>query len=226
MLLFDKQLVNKHWRNNLILLICIIVLFVVGTAVDVFDRAPVLSAVFFTFLVFSGVYAIDYLPAVRKGLLINGVLVILVIWVDTIIPHRLLGTIGFFMLVLFLFGITISLIIHVASSKDVNANIIFSAINGYLLLGIIGGVSLLIIDRVTTEAILSNINSNSLDNYMYFSYVTLTTLGYGDLTPLAPGSRVVSMLLSISGQLYVAILIAMLVGKYLSNNLKEKSEAK
>lgn len=216
MLLFDKNKVNKHWRNNLILFICILVLFIIGTSFDFFDKAPFISGVFFTFLVLSSVFVIDFLPIVKKGLLINGFLVIGFIWMDFIFPHRIVGVIGFILLALFLFAITVSLIVHVASSKDVNANIIFSAINGYLLIGIIGGIALKSIDVFATNSILSNSESNSIGQYMYFSYVTLTTLGYGDLTPAVAGSRVVSMLLAITGQLYIAILIAMLVGKYLS----------
>lgn len=218
MLLFDKRKVNKHWRNNLILFICIIVLFVIGTSFDFFDRAPFISGVFFTFLVLSAIFAIDFLPIIKKGLLINGFFVIGFIWLDYIYPQRIIGVIGFVLLAFFLFAITVSLIVHVASSKDVNANIIFSAINGYLLLGIIGGIALLSIDLFTPNSILSNSELRSMGHYIYFSFVTLTTLGYGDLTPVVAGSRVVSMLLSISGQLYVAILIAMLVGKYLSKS--------
>lgn len=216
MLLFDSAQVNKHWRNNLILFICIIGLFVIGTAFDVFDRAPFLSNIFFSLLVLSSIFVIDYLPIIRKILSVNGILVVLFIWGDYFYPNKILALIGFSLLSLFLFSITVSLIVHVAASKDVNANIIFSAINGYLLIGIIGGISMITIDTFTNSAILSNVGTNFLGDYIYFSYVTLTTLGYGDITPQVAGSKVVAMLLAIAGQLYIAILIAMLVGKYLS----------
>lgn len=216
MLLFDNAQVNNHWRNNLIFFICIVALFIIGTAFEVFERAPFLSLVFFTVLVLSSIFVIDYLKVVRRVISINAVLVIIIIWLEHFYPNRVLNIMGFTSLSLFLFLITVSLIVHVAASKDVNANIIFSAINGYLLIGIIGGISLLTIDSFTNNAILNNVGSNSLGDYIYFSYVTLTTLGYGDVTPQVSGSRVVAMLLAIAGQLYIAILIAMLVGKYLS----------
>ena len=51
---------------------------------------------------------------------------------------------------------------------------------------------------------------------MYFSFVTITTLGYGDLIPVKPLARTVAFLEAIIGQFYVAVLVAWLVGMYLS----------
>ena len=47
---------------------------------------------------------------------------------------------------------------------------------------------------------------------VYFSYVTLTTLGYGDITPVSSAARNLSVLEAITGQLYLAVLIARLIG--------------
>ncbi len=52
--------------------------------------------------------------------------------------------------------------------------------------------------------------------YLYFSFVTLTTLGYGDVTPVSHLARSMAVLIAVTGQLYMTILIAMLVGKFLS----------
>jgi hypothetical protein len=153
---------------------------------------------------------------------ILGFISIAAIWADFFFPVRSVEAVAFVVLSIFLFTITIFLIIHVAVSKDVNANIIFSAINGYLLLGIIGGISLALLDALTNTPILSNVQPNTLADKMYFSFVTLTTLGYGDLTPISHGSRVIASLLAVIGQLYIAILIAMLVGKFLNNPKQSK----
>ena len=54
------------------------------------------------------------------------------------------------------------------------------------------------------------------NDYLYFSFVTLTTLGYGDVIPVSHLARSTTMLIAVTGQLYMTILIAMLVGKFLS----------
>jgi hypothetical protein len=58
---------------------------------------------------------------------------------------------------------------------------------------------------------------------MYFTFVSLTSTGYGDFLPLTPAAKSLSNLISITGQLYIAIIIATLVGKYLnkSSNLSK-----
>jgi voltage-gated potassium channel len=56
---------------------------------------------------------------------------------------------------------------------------------------------------------------NYVSNYVYFGFVTLSTLGYGDVVPLTPAARSLSIFISITGQMYIAIIIATLVSKYL-----------
>ncbi len=226
MLLFDNRNVNKHWRNNLILLLCIIVLFFIGPSFQLATEIPFVSAILYTLLVLSSTFAIEYVSTVKKFLVINGLLVVLAIWADVFLNLQIIRSLAWMFLIVFLFAITITLIIHVSASKRVNPNIIFSAINGYLLLGIISSLALLIIDAFTATPILTNLRPNNLSDYVYFSFVTLTTLGYGDMAPISPASRVLAMMLATTGQLYIAILIAMLVGKYITSTKKKKKKKK
>jgi len=53
-------------------------------------------------------------------------------------------------------------------------------------------------------------------DFLYFSFITLTTLGYGDVTPVSAFAKSVTLIIAVSGQLYLTILVAMLVGKFLS----------
>ncbi|MGR9037551.1 MAG: ion channel, partial [Gammaproteobacteria bacterium] len=55
-----------------------------------------------------------------------------------------------------------------------------------------------------------------MDTLLYFSFVTLASLGYGDITPLAPLARTLAYLEAIGGQLYIAIMLAGLVGLFLN----------
>ena len=59
---------------------------------------------------------------------------------------------------------------------------------------------------------------------LYFSFVTLTTLGYGDIAPIHPAARVLAIFEAIVGQLYVAVAIAALVGLLLTQLRPDKSE--
>ncbi len=51
---------------------------------------------------------------------------------------------------------------------------------------------------------------------MYFSFVTLTTLGYGDITPVSSGARSLAVVEALCGQLYLAVIVARLIGMHLT----------
>ena len=123
--------------------------------------------------------------------------------------------------ILFFIYIVANFISIIARSKTVNTKVILESINGYLLLGFV--FSLLITIAVLydpmafkfpEETILYDHQANNFSNYMYYGLVTLSTLGYGDILPTLPFSKSLATLTSITGQLYIAIIIAMLVGKY------------
>jgi hypothetical protein len=60
---------------------------------------------------------------------------------------------------------------------------------------------------------------------MYYSFVTLTTLGYGDIYPVGDAARILAMLEATLGQLYLVILVARLVGLYTSQETERRKKA-
>ena len=61
---------------------------------------------------------------------------------------------------------------------------------------------------------------------MYFSLITMTTIGYGDITPTSPPARMLSALQGVVAQLYIAIIIARLVGMELANRRDRPSQSR
>ncbi len=60
-------------------------------------------------------------------------------------------------------------------------------------------------------------SDTQLWEFIYYSFVTITTLGYGDIYPLIPFARSLAYLEAVCGQLYIALLVASLVGGYMSS---------
>ncbi|VAW67696.1 hypothetical protein MNBD_GAMMA08-1900 [hydrothermal vent metagenome] len=90
----------------------------------------------------------------------------------------------------------------------------------YLLLGIIGAILYSNLFFISPDSFngLSNMNKKiHFSEFMYYSYVTLTTLGFGDITPISPVAKTMSFMQAIVGQLYLTIMVAGLVGKAISN---------
>ena len=119
---------------------------------------------------------------------------------------------------LFFLHVVYQLIFQVARSKKVTRVVILEAVNAYLLLGVCGAVLFLMLSRIAPDAFsLAGSGNLTFSDFMYFSYITLTTIGYGEILPTSDLARLISVMLGISGQLYIAIIISMLVGKFLSN---------
>ncbi len=122
------------------------------------------------------------------------------------------------------------MIYQVATARKVTLEVILGAIIGYLMLGLVYSIFIAFIMQQDPEAF--NITRNLPDGLnpithlgesIYFSFVSMTTVGYGDILPIKPYTRSFSIFISISGQLYIAVIIALLVGKFASGNKCEES---
>ena len=88
-----------------------------------------------------------------------------------------------------------------------------------MLLGIAASILFGFLYRIKPEAFSASTgNFSSQADFIYFSFVTITTLGYGDILPVSHLARSLAIMFSVTGQLYLTMIIAMLVGKYLSVN--------
>ncbi len=102
--------------------------------------------------------------------------------------------------------------------KKVDAQIIAGSVGAYLLFGLSGAMLIDMVDILYPASFDFNFAYGGGYDTVYFSFVTLSTLGYGDIVPHTPQGQAVAMLISIVGQLYLAILMALLVGKFLKDS--------
>jgi hypothetical protein len=101
-------------------------------------------------------------------------------------------------------------------TKQVNAQVIISSISGYFALGLFWALCAFALERVIPG---SYEDSRGFDldrlSMTYYGFMTMTTVGYGDIEPVLPPSRALSTLMAVSGQMYLAGVMAVLVGKFL-----------
>jgi voltage-gated potassium channel Kch len=101
-----------------------------------------------------------------------------------------------------------------------------AAISIYLLFGVAWANAYLLVIQSNPHAFRSDdsLSSTSPTAWLYFSYVTLTTVGYGDITPLSDAARVLAIGEALTGQLYLAVLIARLIGMQLIASQEQSQE--
>jgi voltage-gated potassium channel len=135
--------------------------------------------------------------------------------VDTGLPGLLILSTGF--RIVFFLVVAATLIYQVATSAEVTLGVIVGAIDGYLLLGMMGGGALSIVEIASPGSFSAVGSSLEHPDLLYYAFITMTTVGYGDISPVAPAARSVAVLLAVAGQLYIAVLMALLVGKYIGS---------
>ncbi len=121
---------------------------------------------------------------------------------------------------LFIIFIVASVIKELLVKKKVDIYALVEAINGYLLLAIMF-ISLVAFCDLYIPGSYNAAGKSDME-LVYYTMITLTTAGYGDITPQLPISQSLSMLIAVTGQFYVAIIVAILVGKFSSGKMMSK----
>ena len=115
--------------------------------------------------------------------------------------------------------IIFELLRYIIRCKIVDSSILSASACVYLLLGLFWCYVYALLDYYFPGSILPIVEIDIFDNfsrYLYFSFVTLTTLGYGDITPSTKVAQNWVVLEAIIGQFYLTVLVARLVGLYRS----------
>jgi hypothetical protein len=103
---------------------------------------------------------------------------------------------------------------HLRNSRFIARAQLYTAVNIYLLLGLLWTTLYLAIDSFSPGSIKMGSQADRQTELLYFSLVTLSTVGYGDIVPLSGIARIVSALEGVTGVLYIAITVALLVGRF------------
>jgi hypothetical protein len=207
------------WRFQLLLAVIL----------SLYAVAPFIEMRWFADLVATAVtiFALASVSEKRGLLVVFSVLAVFVIagtWYAHWFPGYLIAVAVHFLDALFQALVVGAILAHVFKSTRITRETIAGAICAYLLVGAMWAHVFSIVEILTPgsfayTAIEAEATDgpepirDQTDRFTYFSFVTLTTLGYGDMTPLTRPARNLTALEAIFGQLYLAVLIARLVGQ-------------
>jgi len=204
--------------NALLLFFSVITVFVVPLFDPKYQNLLYSSTLSFIFM-----FAALAIKNNRKSLVRIFIFLILTIWVSSFSEIELLRQIFKVFNFLFFIFLVYTLIRQVSSTETVTGIVLVDAITAYLLLGFAYSLIVAVVAANVPEAYNENFYSadtlsasNPLYNNLYYTFMTFTSTGYGDITPIHPIAKSLAILISVSGQLYIAVIISMLVGKYAS----------
>jgi len=153
-------------------------------------------------------------------------IMIILFWLDPVgVKSKVLDIVRLAILVFFFLSVTLYLLKFIRRSSRVDINVILTAITVYLLIGIVSG-SLAFLMHLLYDGAYSfpdYIADPRFPNFIYYSFITMSTVGYGDIVPRIPETQTLAYFTSITGQLYVGIIIAILVGKFMVHAEQKKA---
>jgi hypothetical protein len=206
-------------------LIALVVVFIGIPFIEPFDNAKHIDALLMTLVLVSGVLAVG---GHRRTLILGVILVLPALtgkWINHYWPEQ--ASVEFFYLagLVFLVFLIWEFLHFILRAPRVNSEVICAGLSIYLLLGLLWMFAYLLVARAAPDAFAFTAGpaaDQSLHgaNAFYFSFITLSTVGYGDIIPVSNVARMLAAMEAIIGTLYVAVLISRLVAMYSSERLQ------
>ncbi len=127
-------------------------------------------------------------------------------------------TIFFILYYSFIFSIVLY---QIALTKEVRMNVVIGSFCGYLLLSMVALFSYLFIENIFPQSFhgISYGNVPIIYNQLsYFSFITLTSIGFGDIYPINDSSRLLVAFFGMLGQFYMVAVVGIIISKFTTNN--------
>lgn len=196
--------------------------------------------VFFSLLIVAVLMLVFEEKEHRRVAISLGLAAFLGIWVG----HGVGGSSGLTILVVAhllaasFFAFALLGILRAILAKQASGDAIFGAMCGYLLLGIIWSLLYSAVETASPGSFKAQASENTnaaaiggatpvqIDRGVlsYYSFITLATVGYGDVTPTTPLARTLAWIEAITGQFYLAVLVAGLVGFKVAQSMNERTD--
>jgi hypothetical protein len=217
--------------RHLVLLCLLLLLFIVAPLIAPLRYGVLVLNIMGAAILLSGTHVVRErrkLFAVTVAITVAAIILNLFISADRNQTLILLSQICFLVLLSLFSG---SILAEVLREGRITADKIYGAICVYLLVGFAWAFAYAILDQIQPGSFSIPEESGGAAEHVarlmrlrYFSFVTLTTLGFGNIVPRSAEARNLAMLEAIMGQLYLAILVARLVGLHIVHGTKSEGD--
>jgi len=208
--------------RNAALLLFLLVLIVLSPSITE-DLAGYTFELIFDAILLAGVYSVG--PSRHRWpFLLLTIVALAVRWGEHLSGVPALDVSALAITVVWLVYAIALIIAHLFQRRDVSVDTILGSVVVYLLIAVTFTLTFEIIE-LQNPGSFSGVPDNAAADrgalgsaMMYFSLVCISTMGYGDITPLSDIARPVAVLEGVTGQLYLAVMIARLVGLHIAGS--------
>jgi hypothetical protein len=182
----------------------------------------IISGLFSVMLILS-VYAIEKNRQILRISIILAALVVLTHWASSLHIFGLQTPLADLIITTAFFALTTVVVMNgIIRSPEITASTIFGAICGYLLMGLTWSFLHSLIYAINPQAYIiphgaSDVQQVQTLNFIYYSFVTQATVGYGDIVAVSHVARTFSWIEAISGQIYLTVWIARLIALHIKD---------
>lgn len=176
---------------------------------------------FYLATIAAGILMISKHKKLMWFLIVLFAIAVVIFGFDMVSPAQSVENILIRLSIYFIFYIIVTwnIIRQVWRAKRVTKNVVMGLMSGYISLGFLGFFLFMYIE-LTNPGAFSGILMDTdfvirTDSIMYFSYITLLTIGYGDIIPAIPLAQKATILVGLVGQFYLVIITAVVVEKYI-----------
>jgi hypothetical protein len=201
------------------LLIALALLFISAPFLEEFEGGDLIVTILFSIVLLAAVLAVAERKAVLVVTIVLAIPAIVGRWINHFEPHIVSPVIFLTAALILIAFVVANLLRFVFRAPSVDVEVLCASIAAYLMLGLMWAMAYWLVDQLTPGGAFSfNTNSGprSMNGFtgFYFSFITLSTVGYGDITPVSRLARLLAAMEAMTGLLYVAVLIARLVSLY------------
>ncbi len=177
--------------------------------------AAIFNVVGLSAIMLAGLNLFEQKKVVMLGRILTAAFIALVVFVQ----FKEFPLLYFFTFILFfaLFVlINARIILMLIHAKEIKPSLIVGSVAGYLMIGISLAFFIITFSGLVGEVLSSNIEDLGLHGLIYYSFTTMTTIGYGEITPTHPVLQTISVMSGVLSQFYMAVVVAVIVGKLMN----------
>ena len=215
---------NEDRSLTIMLLLLLFFIFVLSPLLNPDRGGDILIKITYSVILLTGILSVSRNKRYKTVVTIFAVIAFLVNWISVIAPGRTVLIANDFALILFNIIFAIAMLIKTFKPGDITFHRIEGSVVVYLLAGLIFTNVFHAVYLVAGSSSFNNISEAEFKDFLYFSFTSLTTMGYGDITPVHPMARSLANFEALIGQLYPAILIARLVSMEFESSMRKKEK--